>query len=274
MNDLTFLDIHNTRGIISTWDSDKVGNQRYPQKNQEMTFRSTEPVLRQISDPDRFYPLFTLRRALETISVYDCLDTTFNSPVRQPCAYDTETRLFPDGRNLTNILNHLRNHHSLEYDKIEEAVKKINPNYKDISFAFLGSKSYLLIREEHLTKSVSVEHVSDGTLRYLLLLAILFNPERGNLVCIDEPEISLHPDMINTMAEAMKQASKNSQLIIATHSPLLLNSFDLDDLLIFEKNAHNETVVNIRDSDEFDGWAGDFLAGQAWLQGLIGGKRW
>ena len=80
--------------------------------------------------------------------------------------------------------------------------------------------------------------------------------------------------MINTIGELIKQASKNTQLIIATHSPLLLNSFDIDDILIFEKNHENETKVVIKSSDQFDKWSGDYLAGQAWLQGLIGGKRW
>ena len=68
---------------------------------------------------------------------------------------------------------------------------------------------------------------------------------------------------------SFKEASLNTQLIIATHSPLLLNSFDMDDILIFEKNNKNETEVIIRASDETDK---DYLSGQAWLQGEIGGK--
>lgn len=132
----------------------------------------------------------------------------------------------------------------------------------------------MMLRGQHLSKSVSIEHISDGKLRYLLLLSILFNPERGSIVCIDEPETSLHPDMINTIAEAIKQASKETQLIISTHSPLLLNAFKLDDILIFEKNTDNETTVSRKSMDEFDGWVDDFMVGQAWLQGLMGGKRW
>ncbi len=273
-NDFIYMEMDNTQGIISTREEGRVGIQRYPQENKQISFKSTEPVLRQISDPDRFYPLFTLKRALEELSAYFYFDTTLSSPIRQPSSYGTETILLPDGQNLMTILNTIKNNHSFYYNKIEEAVKKINPYFKDVSFAFLGSKLYLVLREEHLTKSVSIEHISDGTLRYLLLLSVLFNPERGSLVCIDEPETGLHPDMINTISDAIKQASKNTQLIIATHSPLLLNSFDIDDILIFEKNIHNETEVYVKSPDEFDGWIEDFLVGQAWLQGLIGGKRW
>ncbi|RKZ48068.1 MAG: chromosome segregation protein SMC [Candidatus Parabeggiatoa sp. nov. 3] len=270
--DFIYMEMDNTQGIISTREGGKVGIQRYPQENSQINFKSTELVLRQISDPDRFYPLFTLKRALEEFSIYYYFDTSINSSIRQPTGYGTELKLLSDGQNLMTILNNIKNNHPLHYEKIEEAIRKINPYFKDINFAFLGSKLYLVLREKYLYRSVSIEHISDGTLHYLLLLSVLFNPERGYLVCIDEPETSLHPDMINTIAQAMKQASNSSQLIIATHSPLLLNSFDIDDILIFEKNHENETVV--KSPDEFDEWNEDYLAGQAWLQGLIGGKRW
>ncbi len=273
-NDFIYMEMDNAQGVISTREGGKVGIQRYPQENNQLNFRSTEPVLRQISDPDRFYPLFTLKRALEALSVYYYFDTSINSSIRQPAGYGTETKLLPDGQNLMTILNNTKNNHPFNYEKIEEAIRKINPYFKDINFAFLGSKLYLVLREKYLSRSVSIEHISDGTLRYLLLLSILFNPERGYLVCIDEPETSLHPDMINTIAQAMKQTSNSTQLIIATHSPLLLNSFEIDDILIFEKNQDNETKVVVKSPDEFDEWSEDYLAGQAWLQGLIGGKRW
>ncbi|WP_204106024.1 MULTISPECIES: AAA family ATPase [Spirulina sp. CCY15215] len=270
-NNFMFMDMNNARGIISTREEEKVGIQSYPQESKQMTFKSTEPILKQISDPERFYPLFTLQRALEETSVYYYFDTTFPSPIRQPSSYGTETKLLPDGQNLMTILNHIKNNHSLDYDRIEESIGKINPHFKDISFNFIGSKLYLSLREQHLRKSVSVEHISEGTLSYLLLLSILFNPERGNLICIDEPETSLHPDMINTIANAIKQASKETQLIITTHSPLLLNLFDAENIVVFEKNDRNETEVNTKFQEEFDE---KLLVGQAWLQGLIGGKRW
>jgi len=273
-NDFIYMEMDNGQGIISTREKGKIGIQKYPQESKQIVFRSTEPVLRQISDPERFYPLFTLKRALEEISVYYYFDTTFESPIRQPSGYGTETKLLADGQNLMTILNNIKNSHSLYYDKIEEAVKKINPYFKDINFAFLGSKIYLVLREEYLKKSVSIEHISDGTLRYLLLLSVLFNPERGSLVCIEEPETGLHPDMINTISDAIKQSSKNTQVIVTTHSPLLLNSFDIDDILVFEKNNQNGTEVSVKSAEEFDELIEDFLVGQAWLKGLIGGKRW
>jgi predicted ATPase len=272
--DFIYMEMDHARGVVSTRKEGKVGLQAYPQENGETSFKPTEPVLRQISDPDRFSPLFTLKTALEEISAYYHYDTTDSSPTRRPSGYTTEKKLLPSGENLAAILNKIKNGHSLYYDKVEKAIKKINPYFRDIGFELLGSKAYLTLREENLAKTVSIEHISDGTLRYMLLLAILCNPKRGSLVCIDEPEVSLHPDMIHTVSDAIKDASKETQMIIATHSPLFLNSFEIEDVLIFDKNIKNETEVSVKSHDEFDGWIEDFLVGQAWLQGLIGGKRW
>ena len=272
--DVIYMEMNNTQGIISTQEKGKSGTEKYPQESTKINFKSTEPILRQISDPDRFFPLFTLKRALEEISFYYYFDTTLKSQIRQLSNYSTETKLLSNGQNLINILNWIKNNHSHSYDNIEEAIKKINPFFKDISFAFLGSKLHLVLREKNLSRSVSIEQISDGTLRYLLLLAVLFNPDRGSLVCIDEPEICLHPDMINTISDAIKHASNSTQLIFATHSPLLLNLFEYDEILIFEKNNINETEIFVKSSDEFDDSNKNFLPGQAWLQGYLGAKRW
>ncbi len=269
--DFIYMEMDNAQGIISTRE---YGIQHYPQKTQEIPFKSTELVLKQISDPNRFYPLYTLKTALEDFAVYHSFNTALHSPIRQPTTSSSEKKLLPSGQNLVTTLSRIKNNHSFDYDELEKAIKKINPSFKDIDFDLIGTKLSLVLRETSLTKSIPMEHISDGTLRYLLLLAVLFNPERGSLVCIDEPETNLHPDMINTVTEAIKQASRTTQLIIATHAPLLLNSFEIDDILVFEKTAQNETTVSIKSSDEFNAWSKDFLAGQAWLRGLIGGKRW
>ena len=109
----------------------------------------------------------------------------------------------------------------------------------------------------------------------MLLLSIFYNPKRGSVVCIDEPEMGLHPDMIYGIARGIKYAAQNgTQMIIATHSPLLLNDFILEDLMIFEKDKINQSIVKTLSEDDFPALEGSFLVGQMWLRGQIGGKRW
>jgi predicted ATPase len=209
------------------------------------------------------------------MAFYNPFDTTPNSAVRQLANYGTEEKLLSNAGNLTSILNRIKNHHSNDYDKIEECIRKINPHFKDIGFDLVGSKFFMVLREQFLAKSIPIDHISAGTLQYLCLLAICFNPKRGSIVCLDEPEIGLHPDMIHSIAEAFKAASRgNTQFIIATHSPLFLNDFELDEVLIFEKNDHNQSIVSEKSADDFEDWNENYLSGQLWLRGLIGGKRW
>ena len=127
--------------------------------------------------------------------------------------------------------------------------------------------------EKNLSHAIDALHISDGTLKYLLLLSIFHNPERGALIYIDEPEVCLHTDMIRSVAKMMKNAAKTSQIIVATHSALLLNAFELDDILVFEKNGMNETQIMRYSEDDFENREGDLLPGQLWLNGEIGGKR-
>ena len=94
------------------------------------------------------------------------------------------------------------------------------------------------------------------------------------MVCLDEPEMGLHPDMIFSVANFIKRAAKESQIILATHSPLLLNDFDIEDLLIFEKNNDNQTIIVEKTEEDIEQWVNKFTVGQLWMKGLIGGKRW
>ncbi|MDR6560194.1 MULTISPECIES: AAA family ATPase [unclassified Arcicella] len=215
-------------------------------------------------------------KLLEGIEIYDYFDTSFESSIRQLSPYYSEENLLSDGKNLTALLSYLNGNSVKAFDKLLEEFKKINQNFRELVFTTpVAGKSLLSLKEKNLDRAITIEHISDGTLRYLLLLSIFYNPKRGSVICLDEPEMGLHPDMINGIARGIKYAAENgTQMIIATHSPLLLNAFELEDLMIFEKNDTNETIVKKVSEEDFPEWEGDFLAGQMWLRGKIGGTRW
>jgi predicted ATPase len=268
-----FLEVNKGYKKISMRDRGRISLQSTINLDPSITFENTEPILRQISDPISYQPLFTIKKAIQNLSIYSCFDTSQSSKIRLPKTSGTDQKLSPNGENLVTTFQKLQINHPLEYEKIEEYLIKVNPNYKNITFSQLGTQNILVLREKNLARTVSAEHISEGTLQYLLLLAIFFNPERGNLICIDEPEKGLHPDMINSIASAIKQAV-NSQLIVATHSPLLLNSFELEDLIVFEKDENNQSIRKSFEIEDYAEWMENYLVGQLWLNGQIGGKRW
>jgi predicted ATPase len=262
-----FLEFRNGMGQISVRTKDGINVEKYGNG----MLSAQELALKQITDPQRYLPSFVVRETIRAVAGY----SKFNfDKVRQPAEANDLKRLMGTGENLSQLLNWLNNNRALQYEKIRGCLGDINPNFTDIGFNVFGSRLYLSLREKNLTHAIDALHISDGTLKYLLLLSIFMNPERGALVGIDEPESCLHPDMIRSVAKMMKGSARTSQVIVATHSALLLNAFELDDILVFEKNDRNETLVKRYSEEDFAERSGDLLPGQLWLNGEIGGKRW
>lgn len=264
----SYLEFRNGVGQISVrTESGNIEVEKY----ESGMLSAQELVLRQITDPQRYLPSFVVREAINAIVGY----SKFNfDKVRQPAEANDIKRLISTGENLSQLLNNLNNNYTFQYEKIRECLSDINPNFTGIGYNVFGSRMYLSIREKNLSHAIDALHMSDGTLKYMLLLSIFYNPNRGALIDIDEPESCLHPDMIRSVAKMMKNAAKTSQIIVATHSALLLNAFELDDILVFEKNGRNETQIIRYSEDDFGDREGDLLPGQLWLNGEIGGKRW
>jgi predicted ATPase len=262
-NSFSYLEFRNGIGQISVrTKGDGIKTEKYDGG----MLSAQELALRQITDPQRYLPSYVVREAISAIAGY----TKFNfDKVRQPAEATDIKRLISTGENLSQLLSYLNNNHTFQYEKIRECLSDINPNFTGIGYNVFGSRLYLSLREKNLSHAIDAQHISDGTLKYMLLLSIFHNPKRGILVNIDEPESCLHPDMIRSVAKMMKAAAKTSQIIVATHSALLLNSFELDDILVFEKNDKNETQVKQYSEEDFEGREGELLPGQLWLNGAI-----
>jgi predicted ATPase len=267
-----YLDFHNGEGNLN--DKVEEGSQSEQNLINYTDFDPQELVIKEVSDTNRYYAITTIKKTIRDIAVYDYFDTTPKSLIRKPMLSTSEKRLFSDGTNLPQILNTIKINHKASYKKIVDMLIEVNPNFSGFDFNFIGGNIELMLEEKGLNSAVHVSNISDGTLRYLCLLSVLYNPERGGLVCIDEPETGLHPDMIINVANAIKEASSESTLIISTHSENLLNYFDIENLKVFEKDDMNSTVVNSYEPAEFADWYEEFSIGQMWKQGDFGGVRY
>ena len=233
----------------------------------------TELLLSQLNDPDRYYPLYLIKKAILDISVYYNIDTSTDSKIRDLSPFYPDVKLLPKGENLISLLNYLSGNSLEAYEKIIEEIKNINPHFQDLVFTQpTGGRTLLSLKENYMKSTLPVGTLSDGTIHYLILMAILYNPNRGRLICIDEPETGLHPNMIEAVYRGIKYASNNGcQIIVVTHSPFLLNFFEPKDALSFSKNEQNQTTVENHNNNDFDDETG---LGQRWLNGQIGAVRW
>ena len=123
--------------------------------------------------------------------------------------------------------------------------------------------------------TIPASRLSDGTLRWLSLLTILLHPNPPPLVCIEEPELGLHPDMIPPLAKLLLSASQRMQLIVTTHSTDLIDALsdNPSSVLVCEKNAGSTTIRRL-DAEQLTDWLTRYKLGQLWRTGELGGNRW
>jgi len=123
--------------------------------------------------------------------------------------------------------------------------------------------------------SVPATRLSDGTLRYLCLLAILCDPDPPPLICIEEPELGLHPDILPNLADLLVQASERTQLIVTTHSDILIDAMTErpETVVVCEKHSGKTSLTRL-EGDELTVWLEKYRLGQLWMRGELGGTRW
>jgi predicted ATPase len=120
---------------------------------------------------------------------------------------------------------------------------------------------------------VPATRLSDGTLRFLALLAILLNAEAAPLICIEEPELGLHPDAISLLAKLLVEAAEKTQLIVTTHSDVLVSALtEQSESVLVCDYSENGTDLRRLDATKLEHWLKDYRLGDIWRSGKIGGN--
>jgi predicted ATPase len=182
--------------------------------------------------------------------------------------------LSEDGSNLALVLDKLNFHRALK--PLNEALNRLFTWFSEVLTYSRGGFSQLYVREEGVVTPMSAASLSDGTLRLLCLLAVVFDPSPAPLVCIEEPEIGLHPDAIRMVAELLVKASVRTQLIVTTHSPALVDALSdqPESIVVCERDFDGFTQFRRLNSSDLDQWLQKYSLGELWQKGEIGGNRW
>jgi predicted ATPase len=259
-----YADVKNGFGFVSARD-----DEQQKIKSERIDTDGTKSIFEEKIDKRYYLMLHNLKNAVSAICIYNQFDFSAESKIRKLAPYTVMKRLLSDGSNLVQVLNNLNVNYIDKFDEFERDFNLVNENYTKVLFQNIAGNNMLSVREKGLNKAVPIARLSDGTLKFILLMSIFLNPDSGFLLCIDEPENNLHPDMIGVIAERIKSTATDKQCFIATHSPLLLNLFDANDLLLFEKGETSGTTMRKGSSAE-----ADELIGNLWLSGKIGAVRW
>ena len=178
----------------------------------------------------------------------------------------------PNASNLGLVLNRLRGDPVVKR-RILSALQALYEGIDDYDVQIEGGTVQVFFHEGKFT--VPATRLSDGTLRYLCLLTILCHPKPPPLVCIEEPELGLHPDIIPKLAELLKEASERTQLIVTTHSDVLVDAMtDMPECVLVAEKTENGTTLTRLDGEKLKPWLEKYRLGQLWTRGEIGGTRW
>ncbi|MCQ8102565.1 AAA family ATPase [Methylomonas sp. SURF-2] len=232
-----------------------------------------QSILSQRKDPDQYPELTRLGRSLAEIKLYREWSFGRYTTPRIPQKADLPNEwLEADARNLGLVLNRLRREPQAK-QRLLSALQALYEGIDDYDIQIEGGTVQVFFHEGRFT--VPATRLSDGTLRYLCLLAILCHPNPPPLVCIEEPELGLHPDILPTLADLLKEASERCQLIVTTHSEILVDALSdqPESVLVAEKNEAGSTLTRL-DAEQLKPWLEKYRLGQLWTQGQIGGTRW
>ncbi|MBK7199033.1 AAA family ATPase [Candidatus Amarolinea dominans] len=239
---------------------------------QRENVKPEQSVLSQIRDPERYPALGWLQERYEQIRLFR--SWTFGPTAslrREQSTHGRSDFLVDGGENLALVLSKIRSR--IKPDLIE-ALRELYEGIEDVNFQIDGG-NVLLFLEERGGREIPATRLSDGTLRYLCLLAILLHPDPPPLIAIEEPELGLHPDIIPQLAKLLVAASERTQLVVTTHSDVLVDALTSqpESVIVCEK-VDGESQFRRLDADQLKEWLEKYTLGQLWSMGEIGGNRW
>jgi predicted ATPase len=234
-----------------------------------------QSVLSQRKDPDQYPELTYLGNQFDSLHLYREWNLGRFTAPRMPQKPDLpEDYLLENASNLGLVLNDLQHRPGIR-QLIVEKLRKFYPGVADVTTKIHGGTVQIFIHEEGLRQPIPATRLSDGTLRYLCLLTLLCHPTPPPLVCIEEPELGLHPDIMPTIAELLIEASRRTQLIVTTHSDALVSALTEvpEAVLVCERDDGGSRLRRL-EPDRLKDWLEKYSLGELWRMGEIGGTRW
>jgi|SRR5215213_1009403 len=233
-----------------------------------------QSILSQIRDVVQYPEVTQLSSLYANFRIYSEWSFGRNSNLREAApAGRSEVMLSESMNDFPLVLNALEK--TAAHEKIRNYLHELKETYEDYVTRVLFGRVGLELLESPFEEPLPAKRLSDGTLRFLALAAILLHSEPPVLICLEEPELGMHPDMIRMVARMIVDAATKTQLIVTTHSEHLLTALqdDFDALFAFDAGLTGSTVRRFT-REEYKIWCEEHSLGELWTSGELGGNRW
>ena len=232
---------------------------------------SLETSLSQV--PKMFRQPEELRRILATATQYHVLDVGPRAPVKMPQPMKPATLPGADGGDLVPYLYYLRESDRDRFDIIMDSLRTAFPDFEELNFPPVAAGMLAMTwKDKKYSKPIYMNELSEGMLRFLWLVSLLQSPNLSTVTMIDEPEVSLHPELLSLLADLMREASKRTQLIVATHSDRFIRFLEAAEVVVMDIDEEGCTSATWADSMDVDQWLGEYSLDEVWRMGRMGGR--
>jgi len=230
-----------------------------------------ESALSQV--PKMFQKPEEFRRTISAVTKYHVLDVSKRAPVKLPQQLKPASLPGADGEDLTPFLFNLRESHRDRFEAIEDTLRVAFPGFEYLGFPSPATGMLSLTWKERSFKDPLYMHqLSEGTLRFLWLISLLQSPGLSTVTMIDEPEVSLHPELLSFLADLFREASNRTQIIVATHSDRLISFLEPKEVVVMDIDDEGYTNAQWADELDLDAWLADYSLDELWRMGRMGGR--
>lgn len=219
-----------------------------------------------------------VRAFLEDIWVCQIRDTSDSAKIRERCAARDGERLHRDGSNLAAFLNMLKNvpKYKKYYTRIVRYIQCVMPQFGAFDLDSIAGKwDYVCLDwRDSFGNFFGSRRISDGSLRFMALAALLLQPPNllPKVIALDGPEIGLHPAAITALSSMINIAARHAQILIATQSPMLIDAFSAEELVVVERDENrNCSVFKKLDVEQLGDWLERYSLSELWEKNVIGG---
>jgi len=213
------------------------------------------------------------RHYLDSITYYHTLDVSPRAPVRIPQLMRDAQLPGENGEDLASCLYTIQQSDPDRFETIQDTLRLAFPNFDRLNFPPVAAGTLAMIWREKTSKHPFYMHqLSEGTLRFLWLVTLLYSPGLSAITIIDEPEVSLHPQLLSVLADCFRDASKRTQLIVATHADRLVRFLKPDEVIALDVDEHGAATATWADELDLDAWLEEYTLDQLWQHGRLGAR--
>lgn len=213
-----------------------------------------------------------LRKTLASCTYYGALDVSEKSPIRLPQTMRPAKLPGASGEDLVSCLYDLRESDRDRFEWVENILSAAFPDFKQLNFPPVAAGTLSMTwTDQNFSQPIYVHELSEGTLRFLWLVTLLQSQNLTTITLLDEPEVSLHPELLRHLVYLMREASKHTQLIVATHSDRLIGFLEPHEVLICDIEE-GEAKMTWADALNLNKWLEDYSLDQVWAMNIMGGR--